>query len=653
MKRISPLSVTLSVVSLVALLGACSGTEPSTNNVNNNTTNNTNNNTAGPTCDPGCDADACQVCQVNGDTAVCASVCGAGLTCEAGQCLAPEVASCEPGCDAGACMVCDTTGAEPVCRTTCADGLMCTDGVCQPPEIVTACEPACGPCQLCDATGEVAACVDLCDADEACNEATNACVRAGFHANFEDMDGPFADGPSVTEVCVGCHLEAAEHVINSPHYRWLGPTPNLQGHETGMEIGKKNLINNFCVSVPGNEARCSQCHAGYGYNGPDFDFDDITKIDCVVCHADPAAGYKKAPKTAGNVDEGVDLKLVAQSVGPSTRANCGSCHFTAGGGDNVKKGDMGSALKNPTHAVDVHMGNGMACANCHVDDDHTILGQGIHTPVSVGRLSCEDCHGAEPHELSVYNEHSLDIACQTCHVPAFSRQQPTKMWWDWSTAGNKTLGTDGIATTTLEDGTVVQSYNYMKGDFIWEKNVKPTYAWYDGRVSHMTLSSTFPSGAGSTADNPVNIARPLADKMDGTAKIFPFKVMKGLQPAHLTRNFLIAPDLFGPGAFWPRIPAAEDYTPEAVRTVWTETLTNGARAGGQLTEMETILDNEWGFVNTEMYMGINHEVAPKEMALGQPPCEGCHFNQEFPWADLGYDCDPIQSPEACGSRHIP
>lgn len=627
-----------------ALLGACSGDDEG-NDPDAGVTPTVD---AGPVCD--CDPDACQVCVNDGQTAVCQSACAEGLTCEAGQCVAPEVSTCDPTC--GPCQWCDTSGAAPVCVDACAEGLTCNEGVCEAPEVppVDACDPACGPCQACDISSGAPVCVDLCGADQACNAATNACVRAGFHANFSDLVGPFADGPAVTEVCISCHLEDAQHVMATPHYQWKGPTPGLEGHTTGAEIGKKNLINNFCVSIPGNEARCSQCHAGYGYSAADFDFTDETKVDCLVCHADPASGYKKAAKTAGNVEEGVDLLLAARSVGPSKVGNCGSCHFGAGGGDNVKKGDIGSALATATPAVDVHMGNGMACSNCHADENHTILGQGVHLPTTMGRLACEDCHTDTPHEMSILDEHALDIACQTCHVPAFSRQQPTKMWWDWSSAGNKTRGTDGIETTTLEDGTVVQSYNYQKGDFVWEKNVKPKLAWYDGRVSHMTLGSTFPAGAGSSADNPINIARPLATKADMGAKIFPFKVMTGKQPAHTVQNFLIAPDLFGPGGFWPRIPAGEDYSEAAVRTIWTETLTEGARLAGQIGAGETIADGDWAFLNTEMYMGINHEVAPKEMALGQAPCSGCHMNPDFPWADLGYNCDPLTGSN-CGSRH--
>ena len=607
------------------------------------------------TCIPACSVDGCQVCRVQGGVAQCISACGTGLTCEAGQCIAPAMTICDPAC--GACQTCDVAGASPVCIDVCAAGTECQAGACVSTEVevTTACDPVCGACEVCDATSGNAVCVAKCDADEACTD-SGACVRAGIHAQFAVLAGPFTTGPDVTTACLDCHQEEAEAVMATPHWNWTGPTPNLVGHQGSTDIGKKNLINNFCVSIPGNEKRCTQCHAGYEYEDDSFSFGDITKVDCLVCHADPQSGYKKAPKTAGAVDPSVDLVLAAQSVGDSTRSNCGSCHFGAGGGDNVKKGDIGSALAAPSEAADVHMGRGMTCSNCHVQDGHTILGQGVHTPVTQGRLSCVDCHGETPHTaMPIYDEHALDVACQTCHVPAFSRQQPTKVWWDWSTAGNKSRGQGGIETGTLADGTVVQTYNFMKGDFVWEKNVEPTFAWYDGGVQHMTLESTYPAGAG-TEENPVVIANPTADILSPQAKIFPFKVMRGKQPAHLEDRYLIAPKLFGPGGFWPRIPAAEVYTLEAVRALWTDTLTEGARLAGQIASTSSITDDEWGFVYTEMYMGINHEVAPPDRALGSEldlPCLACHGNADFPWTELGYACDPlIGGAEPCGSRHF-
>jgi mono/diheme cytochrome c family protein len=38
-----------------------------------------------------------------------------------------------------------------------------------------------------------------------------------------------------------------------------------------------------------------------------------------------------------------DLTQIAQHVGKPGRANCGACHFSGGGGDAVKHGDLDSS----------------------------------------------------------------------------------------------------------------------------------------------------------------------------------------------------------------------------------------------------------------------------------------------------------------------
>jgi len=484
----------------------------------------------------------------------------------------------------------------------------------------------------------------------AVNNALSGCVPQNIHASTAALAGPFGSAPEVTGQCLSCHAEEGEQFLKSAHWNWRGPTPGLVGHEDDTTVGKENLINNFCIAIRSNEARCTQCHAGYGYKDTSFNFADPGNIDCLVCHASPTSGYAKAPKTAGLPEETVDLVAAARSVGPTTVQSCGRCHFNAGGGDNVKKGDMGSALASATPEVDVHLGQGFTCASCHAGDDHTLLGQGVHVPVSEGRISCEGCHTAQPHSSSTLNNHALDIACQTCHVPAFSRQQPTKMNWDWSTAGNKNR--DG-ETTTLPDGTVVTAYDSMKGDFVWAKEVRPEYAWYDGRVDRMTIADTFV--AAGTEEDPVVLGQPVATIADPEAKIFPFKVMRGRQPADTSRELMAVPKLFGPGGFWALIPPAESYDEATVLDIWTGALTLGARAAGQIgpEESYTGFGVDWDWLYTEMYLGINHEVAPKEQALGASgTCSACHGNQAFDFEALGYACDPLMSgASACGSRH--
>jgi len=633
MKRVI-IAIWFSALPLTALVAACGDDDPASDS------------DAGEqplTCEPACELGACMVCDTDGTVPVCVTTCGNDTTCESGLCVAVEEATCDPVC--GDCEMCDTSADSPVCVGVCADDMACVGGVCQS----AACSPACGACEVCDTSGDAPACVALCGADETCPDGT--CVRSAMHSAFVPLQGPFADGPSVTAACLQCHETEAMGFMETAHWKWLGPTPNLVGEEGSTDIGKRNLVNNFCIAVTSNEKRCSQCHAGYGYGDDSFDFTATGNIDCLVCHADPAAGYVKGAKTAGAPDPAVDLVLAAQSVGKTSRANCGSCHFTAGGGDNVKKGDMGSALRYPTRDIDVHMGAGMSCSSCHRGDDHTLLGQGVHVPVSEGRFECADCHSASPHASAMLDEHALDIACQTCHIPSFSRTQATKLDWNWATSGNRTVGTDGVEMTTLPDGTVVKAYDAMKGDFEWGKAVTPTYAWYDGRVARMTIYDAYSAGEGTEA-NPVALGNPLATISDSGAKIFPFKIMRGQQPAQPVSRLVLVPKLFGAGGFWAGIPAAGDYTAAAVHTLWTTALTSGARAAGQIGPAETIGESDWSWVYTTMYLGLNHEIAPVEQALGNA-CTDCHGGGDFDFEALGYLCDPMSNPVACGSRHLP
>ena len=47
-----------------------------------------------------------------------------------------------------------------------------------------------------------------------------------------------------------------------------------------------------------------------------------------------------------------------------------------------------------------------------------------------------------------------------------------------------------------------------------------------------------------------------------------------------------------------------------------------------------------GFVDTVMYLTVNHEVAPATAALGAGGCSDCHGSSQIEWTDLGYTSDP-------------
>jgi octaheme c-type cytochrome (tetrathionate reductase family) len=636
-------------------------------------------------CDPVCDANACQVCDTSGDTPLCVSTCGEGLLCQDGECVIPEDAQCD-ACDP--CQYCDTSLDPAACVDFCADGTTCneTTNACDP--VTPSCDPACDGCSTCDTEVVPPVCVSDCDDTQYCNEDGDEAVcmidrTLGGAAPNKDHrtkinETSLDDGPAATATCMGCHSGVFDDMLGSAHWRWDdAPSPGLVipggAGGAGGEVpttGKNALINNFCIAVEKNEARCAQCHAGYKFVDMDtYDWTDKANMDCLVCHADPASGYAKAKAPGGAVADGVDLVLAAKSVGTSTRANCGACHFKAGGGDNVKKGDIGSALANPTEAIDVHMGRGMTCADCHTSGDppnHLIAGKGVHNPVAEGdgRVMCSDCHDEAPvHVDPVLEVHIANLACQTCHVPAFSRTQATKVDWKWETAGQFDTDPIPMQEVTLADGSTVMKprYDWMKGDFVWDANVRPAYAWYDGGVERLTvLSEGFISGDGSSELDPIAIAKPIGDRGVGGAKLYPFKVMTGTQAVDLNATdgeFLIVPWLFSgdttSDAFWRAIPrlfgSIENPTQADIDGVWDTALTEGALDADQITPPTTYKKDSptgdqvtWDWMYTEMYMQINHEVALPTAALGCSDCHLSNWDANFgALTDAGYICDPM------------
>jgi octaheme c-type cytochrome (tetrathionate reductase family) len=302
----------------------------------------------------------------------------------------------------------------------------------------------------------------------------------------ELISGSFKTGPEVTRKCLECHEKQARDFMKTPHWTWQ-KEQTVDGKR--VTLGKTNVINNFCIALPTNEPRCTSCHAGYGWKDGTFDFSKAENIDCLICH-DTTGSYKKFPSGAGHpVYEGetkefppgkpwapVDLLKVAQNVGKPSRATCGACHFYGGGGDHVKHGDLDSSMTNPTADIDVHMGRGgMVCEGCHTATNHMIKGESLLISSGEGaRIQCTDCHKPNVHKDPVLVQHTQKVACQTCHIPAIAKAMPTKIWWDWSTAGQEIKAENDVFGQ--------KSYDKMKGHFRWDKNFAPTVMWYDGTV---------------------------------------------------------------------------------------------------------------------------------------------------------------------------
>jgi octaheme c-type cytochrome (tetrathionate reductase family) len=429
--------------------------------------------------------------------------------------------------------------------------------------------------------------------------------RRKSHTDHQGMmKGPFADGPAVTRACLACHPDAGRQMLHSSHFTWLGQLAQVpgagRGHEKPQRIGKKNLINNFCLSIESNWPRCTSCHAGYGWKDAEFDFSRAENVDCLVCH-EQTGTYRK--DLAGLPAAGVDLVAVANSVANPTRENCGTCHFAGGGGDAVKHGDMDGTMLFPRESIDVHMGrHAMVCTDCHRTKEHEIPGQSLSVSVSGhSRVACTDCHQQAPHGNQRLDEHAGAVACATCHIPSMAVGAPTKMVWDWSTAGRDTAVKDP------------HRYSKEKGSFVYAKGVAPEYYWYDG------TGERYLKGDRIDPEAVTAVSRPRGSVRDPGARIWPFKVHRGKQPYDLQHEHLLVAQTFGKGGFW------TEYD-------WDKALRLGARAS------RLAYSGQHGFATTEMYWALAHMVQPGERALQCVDCHGEHGRMD--WAALGYDGDP-------------
>ncbi len=414
------------------------------------------------------------------------------------------------------------------------------------------------------------------------------------------IQGPVATGPEATRECLRCHENQAHDFMKTSHWTWLGRDVTVPGRTDPVRLGKRNMLNNFCIGVQSNWELCTSCHAGYGWTDASFDFTNPKNIDCLVCHDGTGAYFKS--KGGGYPGDGVDLLAVARSVGRPTRRNCGYCHFKGGGGDAVKHGDMDGTFYFPSERIDVHLGRyDFECVDCHRTERHEMGGRAPSVSADVeGWLECTDCHLAAPHANERLNRHVRSVACQTCHIPRMAVGAPTKMSWDWSTAGED----------WEED-----SHHYMKikGSFTYAQNVAPEYYWFN-RHSHHYLQGDKIDPEGIT-----DLNRPQGEIRDPDARIWPFKVHRAKQIYDAVNNTLIVPKTVGSGGYWTEFD-------------WDR----AARLGSEATGLP--YSGEYGFVRTDMHWPMTHMVAPVGEAL---QCIDCHTEGgRLDWQRLGFDGDP-------------
>jgi len=469
-------------------------------------------------------------------------------------------------------------------------------------------------------------------------------ILGADHTKFAELQKNFKNPQEVTEACLSCHNNRGKEFMHSEHFQWM-KTDSIPGRGI-FEMGKKNILNNFCVGVNTNEQLCSKCHAGYGYGDKNFDFSDQNNGDCLICHDNTGTYNKSKPGKnpalgSGNPSLTIDLSSIAQHVGFPKRNNCNSCHAVGGGGNNVKHGDLEKALNKCTREIDVHMAsensddNNMSCQECHRSTGHNIKGSlAMISSSPKNGVSCTDCHTENPHSDKLLNNHFRQVACQTCHIPTYAKVNPTKIYWDWSSGGkikdgepltyekeisaNDTICKTGnyILAKDLPNLQTRDNYENVKleydakhGTAVFANNLKPEYIWSNGYYDHQFISDKI-----TDTINPLALNKPFGSYADNLhpsdsehpSKIIPVKIMRGKQIYDRKNMNLIQPKLFGKtkgkGAYW------KDFD-------WQTSSAEGMKY------LNLPYSGNYSFIETESVWPVNHMVAPKENSL---TCADCH-----------------------------
>lgn len=418
------------------------------------------------------------------------------------------------------------------------------------------------------------------------------------HTTFPILQQSFKSPQDVTKACLSCHNQRGKEMLKTSHFLW-SRSEFIEGRGI-TKLGKRNILNNYCVGISGSEQSCNRCHAGYGWKDKNFDFTKEENIDCLVCH-DNTGEYSKANGGAGMPDSAVNMNQVAQHVGKPQKGNCGACHFYGGGGNNVKHGDLEKAQMDCNREVDVHMspdGTNLQCADCHKTEHHQMKGKMYSvSSMNRNRANCFDCHGKTPHKDEIINEHTVKVSCQACHIPTYAKVNSTKLTWDWSTAGKLSKNGEPLE---IDDSLGNHTYLSIKGSFTWGRNLVPDYAWFNGTADHYFI------GDKVDTNKPINLNTLHGDYSDPDAQIIPVKIHRGKQIYDTKYNQLIEPKLFsekkGDGGYW------KDFNWDTACKIGMENI--GKKYSGHHT-----------FVRTQMFWPINHMVAPEEQAVS---CVECH-----------------------------
>jgi hypothetical protein len=172
--------------------------------------------------------------------------------------------------------------------------------------------------------------------------------------------------------------------------------------------------------------------------------------------------------------------------------------------------------------------------------------------------------------------------------------------WDWRTAG-KTRDGVGFHEEGYIQGNGEHRYTYksIKGNFTYDENLVPDYAWFDGQMRYTTIHTRF-----DLDQQPIPINDFTGSREDGRSRIWPFKTMHTWQPADVGYGTLVYAHLWGEGAdaYWGGYDMGQS-------------IARGMRDFG------LNYSGQFGFVETHSFWPITHMVAPSEDALS---CADCH-----------------------------
>ena len=242
--------------------------------------------------------------------------------------------------------------------------------------------------------------------------------------------------------CTVCHQNARDEIINTVHWNLSSPVGNVQGLPDGTWWGMANrecalagstIPANWTASTNGKAtvqaSGCGLCHIGSlpspPMPGKSLTEAELNTVDCLVCHAKDYDWKKRATlvKDSTGIHWGQDRSLKAALSITKTPINesCLRCHEHAFS-DDYKRGTP------YTSENDVHAKAGLGCVTCHKTEHHKIAKGQYESDMVANDLpdvaiTCTRCHGDNPHlgsRAEVLNEHTVKLACQTCHITRVS-----------------------------------------------------------------------------------------------------------------------------------------------------------------------------------------------------------------------------------------